>query len=153
MQIHFSDSDVKKGIFLAGPTPRTVEDSWREDALEILEQMKFEGNVYVPEPENKEWKKDYDDQIDWESYYLNKADAIVFWVPRRFPDLPGLTTNVEFGWHMAENPSKVFYGRPIDAVKCRYLDVLYQKRCPSRWIYTDLQALLKATVDHLLCVQ
>lgn len=117
-----------KSIFLAGPTPRNPEEveSWRPDALKILEDIGFNGVVFVPEDKDGEFKKDYDDQIEWEERYLNMADCIVFWVPRDlnldstgFPKMAAFTTNIEFGtW---ASSGKVVFGAPEDAEKVSYL--------------------------------
>ena len=117
-----------KSIFLAGPTPRNKEEveSWRPDALKILEDKGYDGVVFVPEDKDREFKKDYDDQIEWEERYLNMADCIVFWVPRDlsldstdFPKMAAFTTNVEWGtW---ASSGKVIFGAPEDAEKVSYL--------------------------------
>ncbi len=119
---------VTKSIFLAGPTPRNKEEveSWRPDALKILEDKGYDGVVFVPEDKDREFKKDYDDQIEWEERYLNMADCIVFWVPRDlsldstgFPKMAAFTTNVEWGtW---ASSGKVVFGSPEDAEKVSYL--------------------------------
>lgn len=119
---------VTKSIFLAGPTPRNKEEveSWRPDALKILEDKGYDGVVFVPEDKNREFKKNYDDQIEWEERYLNMADCILFWVPRDlsldstdFPKMAAFTTNVEWGtW---ASSGKVVFGAPEDAEKVSYL--------------------------------
>jgi len=117
-----------KSIFLAGPTPRNKEevDSWRPDALKILEDKGYDGVVFVPEDKDQEFKKDYDDQIEWEERYLNMADCILFWVPRDlsldstgFPKMAAFTTNVE--WGTRASSGKVVFGAPEDAEKVSYL--------------------------------
>lgn len=114
---------IGKSIFLAGPTPRseTVE-SWRDDALAILEIVKFDGTVFVPEM-NGGWNRDFEyaTQIEWEEECLNKADVILFWIPRDLETLPGFTTNIEWGYWTAKNPSKLVLGIPKDTVKSDYL--------------------------------
>ena len=117
-----------KSIFLAGPTPRNKEEveSWRPDALRLLEDKGFDGVVFVPEDRDGVFKKDYDDQIGWEEKYLNVADCIVFWVPRdltldskEFPKMAAFTTNAEFGtW---QDSGKIVFGAPEDAEKVAYL--------------------------------
>ena len=56
MQINYSDEKVLKGeksIFLAGPTPRSLDvETWRKEAIRILEELGFDGIVYVPELEH-----------------------------------------------------------------------------------------------------
>jgi 8-oxo-dGTP pyrophosphatase MutT (NUDIX family) len=132
MEIVYTGEDMPekftKSIFLAGPTPRNKEEveSWRPDALRLLEDKGFDGVVFVPEDRKGEFKLDYDDQIGWEEKYLNIADCILFWVPRDlsldsndFPKMAAFTTNVEFGtW---QDSGKIVFGAPEDAEKVSYL--------------------------------
>ena len=53
---------------------------------------------------------------------LNESNKIFFWIPRT-SDLPGFTTNVEFGMWYKDH--KTYYGRPDSAEHCRYLDTLW----------------------------
>ena len=127
MIINYSDQEVIKGersIFLAGPTPRGENTkSWRTDACKKLEQLGFDGVVYVPEYSSWKPKTDYVDQAMWEREALSEATVILFWIPRKLPDMPAFTTNVEFGYWL--HSGKVIYGRPDDAEKIKYLDWLY----------------------------
>jgi len=116
-----------KSIFLAGPTSRNKEvPSWRPDALKLLEDMGFDGTVFVPEDANGEVHLDYDHQIEWEEKHLNAADCIVFWIPRDlspdsegFPKRAAFTTNIEWGtW---ADSGKVVLGAPEDAEKMAYI--------------------------------
>lgn len=109
---------VKKKIFLAGPTPREKGASWRSEALRILENVGYDGHVFVPEPRNGIWHRDYYGQIEWEKEGLSKADCIIFWIPRS-EILPGFTTNVEFGIWLKSG--KIILGFPEDAPKTKYL--------------------------------
>lgn len=118
-------------MFLAGPSPRekSVID-WRIEAIRILQEIHFDGEVFIPIPEKRfyggddsaEWT--YDTQIEWECAARHVADKIVFWVPRDIENgIPAFTTNVEFGEDL--HSGKMLYGRPEQAEKCRYLvDIL-----------------------------
>lgn len=103
MKVFYSDQPLNLDlnlytIFLAGPTPRSEEvKSWRPEALNILKKINFSGQVLVPEQSDKKWKNDYLDQVEWEFSGLSIANAIVFWIPRKLPEMPAFTTNVEFG--------------------------------------------------------
>lgn len=131
MQVVYTGEEMPqsftKSIFLAGPTPRVKEvPSWRPDALKLLDDMGYDGVVFVPEDRDGGTHLDYDHQVDWEDKYLNVADCIVFWVPRDispdstgFPKMPAFTTNIEWGtW---ADSGKVVLGAPEDAEKMMYL--------------------------------
>lgn len=149
MIINYSDQDVIKGqksIFLAGPTPRDGEvESWRTEACNIIEQLGFDGVIYVPEYSTWKPKADYVDQAQWEREALSNASVIAFWVPRTLPDLPAFTTNVEFGYWL--HTGKVLYGRPAGAKKIKYLDWLY-KTDMNVEPYNNIQDLLTNSVEQ-----
>ena len=141
---------VTKTLFLAGPTPRdyTVNTSWRNDALEILEMLNYDGVVYIPEERNGSFPKDkLEQQIDWEYEAMSSADAIVFWIPRElrsdFENI-ALTTNVEFGRFL--NTNKLFVGAPKDSARNSYLE--YISKDKYTW-HTDLYSLLQDCVMYL----
>jgi len=150
MEINFSDEEVKigkKSIFLAGPTPRDDKIiSWRKEALKKLEELGFDGIVYVPEHSTWKTKCNYNDQVLWERNALTEAKVILFWIPRSFPDMPAFTTNVEFGYWLHSN--KVIYGRPDNTPKTRYLDWLYEYDCNKKPI-DNLDELLKEGISFL----
>lgn len=110
-----------KSIFLAGPTPRDEQTlSWRPSALQLLEEMGFGGHVFMPEYRDGDSRGgSYEDQVAWETEALNRADVIVFWVPRDMKNMPALTTNVEFG-HWC-NSGKIVFGAPRNAEHVKYL--------------------------------
>lgn len=122
--------------------------SWRKEACQILDQLNFNGIVYVPEFSTWKSKEHYVDQALWEREALTGSTVIVFWIPRSFPDMPAFTTNVEFGYWL--HSGKVIYGRPIGALKTKYLDWLYQMDYGKEPI-ADLKVLLEKSL--LLCEQ
>jgi hypothetical protein len=142
---------TEKSIFLAGPTPRNPEvPSWRPEALKILEELKFEGTVLIPERQDGSSKIDYIDQVEWEAYGLRLCSVIVFWVPRNMTTMPALTTNVEFGYWMAKSSERIVYGRPQNAESCRYLDWLFQMETSGFVnIHDNLTSLLTKAVERL----
>lgn len=114
-------TSVTRSVFLAGPTPRDKRNvrSWRPEALRLLGLMPFakDGTVFTPEDRHGTFKCDYTDQVEWENEALNRADCILFWVPREMKTMPALTTNVEFGmWH---DSGKIVLGLPRDGVQHR----------------------------------
>lgn len=143
MIINYSNEEVKQGeksIFLAGPTPRNNKVvSWRKQAIKYLEELNYDGIVYIPEYSTWETRGNYEDQVMWERNALTSAKVILFWIPREIPDMIGLTTNVEFGYWLHSN--KVIYGRPDNAEKIKYLDWLYELDYNKKPI-NDLKILL-----------
>lgn len=148
MIINYSDKPVlkgKKSIFLAGPTPRSLDvETWRKEAIRILDELGFDGIVYVPELEVDNRTFNYDNQVWWEREALYNASTIIFWIPR-CSQLPAFTTNVEYGYWIAKNSNKCLYGRPDDSEKNRYLDWLYQTETGNKPI-NNLEELLKDAV-------
>lgn len=145
---NYSDQVVikgKKGIFLAGPTSRDKSIvSWRNDAIEKLSSLGFEGVVYIPENSDGSPKADYIDQAVWEREALTEASTILFWIPRELENMPAFTTNVEFGYWI--NRNKIVYGRPDFARKTKYLDWLYDEDYNEK-PFNNLDSLIRRSVS------
>lgn len=134
----------KGGIFLAGPTPRGGRvPSWRPEALKLLKEAGYTGNVFVPEDENGPLKDHYNEQIEWEWACLEAASVVVFWVPRNLETMPAFTTNVEFGLYV--DSGKAVLGYPEGAPKMRYLHALAEKFDVP--VFHDLQKTLHTAVE------
>ena len=154
MTINFSDQPInidktRKSIFLAGPTLRdsSFDKSWRKAACNILRQLNFDGIVYVPEFGESENPMDFLNQVDWERDGLVNADVIVFHIPRKLPELPGFTTNVEFGMYLAKRPHAVILCAPENSEKNRYLEWLYKKEKATDDICRTLNEVLEKAVQ------
>lgn len=152
---NFSDMPLvinkKNSIFLAGPTLRgaSFQDSWRKEACDYLEKLGYDGVVYIPEFSNGNNPFNFLGQVEWEREGLVNASKILFYIPRKLPELPGFTTNVEFGMYLAKRPNEVILCSPEGAEKNRYLEWLYLKEKPNELIYTDLQVALKRIVNDI----
>lgn len=127
MQVVYTDSPIPNSwahsLFLAGPSPRDAaaqETSWRAQALKILNELNFQGVVFVPLMEDGGWLKDGDRQLDWETRFLRCADCIVMWCCRDLATLPGFTTNIEFGEYYGSH--RAVYGRPPNTPKTGVFD-------------------------------
>lgn len=140
---------VTKSIFLAGPSPRSfVVRSWRPEAIRILEDLGYDGVVYVPEnrfdlPPSRYFP--YEATLAWEEKYLNQCDQIVFWIPRDMDTLPGLTTNAEWGYWRSSG--KVVLGYPVTAPHMRYQDTYAEKEGIP--VFNDLRATLEETLKRI----
>ena len=157
MIVNFSNELVNydnfESIFLAGPTLRDSDyatQSWRAEAVEILKALGFEGTVYIPEFTDIEAMKNFDEekQTRWEWEALANSSIIVFWVPRNNTDLPGFTTNIEFGRYITMCPDKVVLGYPPEATKMKYMDMLYTN-VTGRNAKSTMEDTLKEAVEKL----
>mgnify|MGYP003109660019 FL=1 len=120
----------RKLVFLAGPTPRDGSTSWRVSAEDSFREESslldetYDVSLIIPEPRDGVFHGDSDAQ--WEHLAINACDVLLFWVPRDLKDLPGFTTNVEFGYFLRDK-EKVVYGRPFNTPNVGYLDWLFKK--------------------------
>jgi calcineurin-like phosphoesterase family protein len=94
-------------IFLAGPIQGAPE--WQEEFIEKIQKelkdIKTNKNIIICSP--RRLKKDnfvYEQQVDWETYYLDKASKqgiIVFWLAKEIEKIEGRsyaqTTRFEIG--------------------------------------------------------
>lgn len=140
-------------IFLAGPTVRGNQPhliSWRFEAVEEFKKQGFQGNVIIPEFSNKlESDKNRIDIPLWEFEGLRKCDVIMFWIPRT-RELIGLTTNCEFGYWMASHREKVIYGRPNDAYRIQYLDIMWQADYSCKYASQEKQPIYTTLADTVI---
>jgi len=144
-------------IFLAGCTVRgnqTHLKSWRPDAIEIFKIRNFEGNIIVPEFDIPTVSDKYRYDIPvWEFEGLRKSQVIMFWLPRT-RELIGLTTNFELGYWIGSNRHKVIYGRPDDAYRITYCDIMWVEDGKLRYngdysIYNTLEKTVIAAMELL----
>ena len=81
-------------IYFAGPTyfPDLLHH-WHDIWVAYLQSRDYTGAVCLPTPRDNVWRhEDEAAQIDWQMNYLEKADVIVFYLPRLGP-----VTMFEFG--------------------------------------------------------
>lgn len=141
-------------IFLAGPTVRGhqqhLQPSWRFAAIDEFQARGFRGSLIVPEfSDQARSDKGKTDLPIWEYAGLKLADCILFWVPRT-RELIGLTTNFELGYWMRWR-ERLVYGRPNDAYRVDYLDILWKKDHDEHGLGSrEIHDSLAATVDKAL---
>jgi hypothetical protein len=155
MQIIYSGEHVdlkypSRSIFLAGPTARKGQTlTWRQDAINYFGDITQHVSLIVPELRDGAMREDYNHVIEWEHRYLHLCKCILFWVPWSIENkIYGFTTNVEFGYWMATDANKVFYGRPNDSDNNRYLDSMYRAN-KDQEPFTDLEQLVQKTYDYV----
>lgn len=105
-----------QSVFLAGPMRSDRLPSWRSEAMTALDaawRSPRQLLVLTPEFRNGDPLGDYPQQkFEWEMSALDRADAILFWVPRNPDYCPGFATNVEFGMYVRSG--RVVFGAPPD---------------------------------------
>jgi hypothetical protein len=85
--------------------------------------MGYDGWIFVPEATDRHhWNWSAEDQLHWEQCHLERASVVMFWIPRSKDELPGLTTNLEFGMWIASEPDRVVFGAPVGAWKMKPLE-------------------------------
>jgi len=147
----------KPTIFLAGPTIRGNQPhlvSWRFETVSIFKAKGFDGNLIIPEFVDKTESDKYRYDLPvWEFAGLTKSQVIMFWIPRTRESI-GLTTNCEFGYWMARERNKVVYGRPDDAYRIKYLDIMWVEDSKRTYgtkcqIYNSLEKTVNASLKLL----
>lgn len=136
-----SFTNLKDGVFLAGPCPRQsgIID-WRVEAIELFRKHGFTGDII--NPTNDQYDDQYLKQINWEIEGLHLSSAIMFWVPRTEQN-PSFTTNVEFGEWMKND--SVILGFPRDSMKNKYLQTRFEHM--NKLVYHNLEETVKVTID------
>jgi len=132
--------------------------SWRTEACEILKQLGFDGVVYVPEYSTWKPKEDYVDQAMWKRLALINARVILFWIPRKLPDMAAFTTNVEFGYWLHIIWQTVKRNITFRKAKC-YKKIKEVKKMNNdnrqnstiNWLITIYLTLLKNSLFIKLC--
>jgi hypothetical protein len=108
-------------VFLAGPASGSDGlPSWRLDALaEITRSWSGAGTlvVFVPEPRSGERWPACEAQCHWELWWGDRADVVLFWIPRR-PDMEDRTTDSEWGYWASSG--RVVLGTPHSVEHVRY---------------------------------
>ena len=149
-----SEDDVNNitghSVFLAGPTVRGNQPhltSWRFEAIELFKEKGYKGNLIIPEFTSKTESDKGKTWVPlWEYNGLKKCDKILFWIPRT-RELIGLTTNMEFGYWQGRSQDKMVYGRPDDAFRIGYLDIMWDKVNEELGITSRIYNTLSSTID------
>jgi len=148
---------TKPTIFMAGCTVRGNQPyltSWRFEAVELFKKKGFDGNLIIPEFVSKtESDKHRPDRPIWEFKGLQRCGVIMFWI-NRSRELIGLTSNHEHGYWMGRDRSKMVYGRPDDAYRMAYLDIMWVQdanrlNIVAEPIYRTLETTVEAALVKL----
>lgn len=124
-------------VFMAGPAQGC--ENWQEEFIEKIQKelkdIKTNKNIVLCSPRRLEKPKDfvYEKQIEWESYYLNKAAIqgfIIFWFANETEKIPGRsfarTSRFEIGEWFAKGQTipgfKMIVGREDDFEGFEYIE-------------------------------
>lgn len=136
-------------VFLAGPTHTDPAQSWRHEAIQLLEKA-WVGprSLVVISPESRGGMRAdrYEDQVWWETISRASSNAILFWIPRDMRSMPGMTTNVEFGLDVTTR--RVVLGCPPDCPnpeRNRYL--IYVAKIHNTPVFETLEDTTRAAAD------
>lgn len=97
--------NVEKMLFLADSTFQQdkLNSSWRIDAIQLLEQLGYDGIIYLSEErEGSPGSTFLDDEakVRWTRGALMRSDVIVFGLPEDLKGPPDIVMGVELGWLM-----------------------------------------------------
>jgi hypothetical protein len=145
-------------VFLAGPIQGAPD--WQEDFIlkiqKELTNIKTNINIIIASPKRLEKSKDfdYDEQVNWESYYLNKASkqgVIVFWLAKEKEKVEGRsyaqTTRFEIGEWWAKGQSitdfKIVIGSQKEFEGQRYIEKKFKDEYPNFKLNSNIDDMIK----------
>lgn len=142
-------------IFLAGPIQGTW--NWQEEVINYLKKS-FNGNLYIASPRRDTTENIvYDEQVDWETFYLNKANVIVFWLAKEtIHDCSrayAQTTRAElFEWKVKYtiDGKKLVIGIEPGFTGEKYIRRRFKQDCHRIFIYNELSDVCKASLMQLI---
>ena len=102
-------------VFLAGPIQGA--SNWQSQVIKIFSDYNDVISVTIANPRRDKLDKtefNYDAQVNWESKYLDKADIIMFWLPKPAEIIEGRsyaqTSRFELGEWFGKNPDRLVVG-------------------------------------------
>lgn len=107
----FNDNKNKNILlFLGGPIKGS--ENWQTD---ICQDLNGYDNLIITNPRRKSSQNfNFNEQVEWETEYLNLSDIIVFWIPKEHEvvegRLYGQTTRFEIGEWIAKNKKTIIIG-------------------------------------------
>lgn len=121
---------VEKMLFLADSTFQQdkLNSFWRIDVMQWLEQLGYDGIVYIPvEREDSPNSASFDDEarVRWTHGALMRSDVIVFWLSESMKSMPNVVMSVELGWLL--EGGRVVLGAPSGTEEARDLHLYAQQ--------------------------
>lgn len=128
VQVVYSQQDwlpaTLPSLFLAGPTPRkSYVKSWRPTALRLIRKCRQDLVLYYPEPQGGgQWDPEDVRYTRWERAALARSRVILFWMDRKLETMPGFRANTEWGYWLAQDPTRLVLAHPPRATGTRGMD-------------------------------
>jgi len=154
-------------VFLAGPIDGTSKEKmWQEELIKKIES-KLEGfktnrNIVLASPRRLEKPKNfiYEEQVNWESFYLDKAaqqGIVVFWLAKEQEKIEGRTfartTRFEIGEWWAKGQSindfKMVVGAQSGFDGTKYIEKKFTETDENFELLTSLDAMSKEIVKQI----
>lgn len=140
-----------KVVFLAGPIKGAL--NWQHEAIELLSNLWTEdkaiSDLVIADPRCKNWHGDFNHQVDWETYNLIRADAILFWLAKEAEHDCGRsyaqTTRFELGEHA--HKQKTIIGLEPGFTGESYL----RRRLGDDRIYSAIYSTCEAVITYINC--
>lgn len=144
----------KPVIFLAGPIQGA--DDWQTEAMNYIKSKN--PNIIIASPRRDKFSRDfkYDEQVDWETHYLNEAakkGGIIFWLAKEKEHIEGRdyaqTSRFELGEWKAKHEIygvKLVIGIEPGFSGERYIRKRLSQDCPE----IEIQDTLEATCQKAL---
>lgn len=131
-----------KSIFLTGPS----HAAWQLQALKMLEELAYDGVVFVPIPRDGTSEYDHDFPVEWEAAHVNMSDVVVFWLPHDTKDVASRITHIEFG--MLYDSGKAILGYPEEDTP--HMGYMMHQACYEHIpVYFTLEKTLAAAVTRI----
>lgn len=153
-------------VFLAGPIQGAEE--WQESFVEKIQKefkdIKLKKNIVIASPRRLEKpdknKFDYDEQVDWESFYLDKASKqgiVVFWMPVAKEKIEGRsyaqTTRFEIGEWWAKGQKidnfSIVVGAQKDFDGTRYVEKKFKEKFKDFELHSNEKQMIEEIVKQI----
>lgn len=141
-------------IFLAGPIQGAFD--WQSEAIQIIHKLNPDVVIASPRRERREGFN-YDEQIDWETEYLNRAannGVILFWLAKEMEVIPGRvyaqTTRFEISewkYRHQRDGVKLVLGIEDGFVGDRYIRTRFANDCPEITIHASLEETCREALN------
>ena len=153
-------------VFLAGPIQGAEEwqESFADKIQKEFKETKLRKNIVIASPRRlikpDKDKFDYDEQVDWESFYLDKASkqgVIVFWMPVASEKIEGRsyaqTTRFEIGEWWAKGQKidnfSIVVGAQKDFDGRRYVEKKFKEKYENFELHSNEKQIIGEIVKQI----